>query len=129
MDTANEFGMYMTDSDIPYYDDGEQIIIDCEWKDLPNRMEIYEDRVKYLVRLTKRLFFLSDDKLEKINELINKIPVDMLKVAAETINPRSYRLIDWIDTMDLMIPEEYTYNGDMLFSGLVSELNKFIKKD
>lgn len=129
MDTANEFGMYMTDSEIPYYDDGSQIIIDCEWKDLPNKIEIYEERVKYLIRLTNRLFFLSDDKLKKINELISKISVDRLKIAAIKINPRSYRLIDWINKMDLMIPDGYTYNGDMLFSGLVTELNNFVSKD
>ena len=28
-----------------------------------------------------------------------------------------------------MIPDGYTYNGDMLFPGLVTELNNFVTKD
>lgn len=126
---GNEFGDYMTDSQIRYYDDGSKIIILSSWAELPKEEELFEFKVRYLLRITERLYFLSDKQLEVINKKISEIPEYNLRYAAEIINPPSYRLQDWMSKMNWMIPEEYTYDGNSLYSGLIDELNKFIPKD
>ena len=130
MDIDNEFGDYMTESEVRYEDNGEKIVITSNWDDIPNRMEIFEDRVKYLFRLPSRLSFcFSEEQTKYLINKIKKIPEKNLRDAAITINPRSYRVSDWMILMERCIPEDYSFDGTKLFSGLVLEINKFIPID
>ena len=127
MDINNEFGEYMTESVIMYEDTGDKILINCTWDEIPNRMEPFEDRIKYLFKLPSRLSYcFSTEQTKYLIENINKIPEANLKDAALALNPRSYRLSDWMITMEKCIPEDYSFDGSKLFSGLIFELNKFI---
>lgn len=127
MDIDNEFGEYMTESVIRYEDTGDKILINCTWDEIPNIMEPFEDRIKYLFKLPSRLSYcFSTEQTKYLIENINKIPEANLKDAAIALNPRSYRLSDWMITMEKCIPEDYSFDGSKLFSGLIFELNKFI---
>ena len=127
MDIDNEFGEYMTESVIRYEDTGDKILINCTWDEIPNIREPFEDRIKYLFKLPSRLSFcFSTEQTKYLIENINKIPEANLKDAAIALNPRSYRLSDWMITMEKCIPEDYSFDGSKLFSGLIFELNKFI---
>ena len=129
MDTDNEFGMYTTETEIPYVDNGIKIIIDCSWDEIPSHIEMFEDRVKYLYRLPDRLSFcLEEEQVEYLKKKINEIKSDNILDAAVKLNARSFRIMDWKTIMDVMIPEDYNYDGQKIFPGLVDELNKFITK-
>ena len=129
MDTDNEFGMYTTETEIPYKDTGTSIVVECSWDELNSTCEMFEDRVKYLFSFHSRMSpFLSEHQVEYIKNKINRIPKCNLGALALELNPKSFRLIDWCRTMTILVEDDYTFNGDKLFPGIVDVLNKFSQK-
>lgn len=129
MDTNNEFGDYMTESNIKYIDTGNTIIITSNWTDISPKVEEYEERIKYLLRLDERLSYCITEKEQKyLKEKINKIPEKKLKKAAILLNPRSFRLNEWLYSMSIILTEDYIIDGSKIYRQIIKEINKIISK-
>lgn len=127
MDNCSEFGFHMTDSDIKYYDDGQNIIIKSKWEEIkPENNNIFKNLDYLKIFYNKIKLFINEKEINNIKSKIEKIDNYNKNILSKDLCLKILKLMDWKNLMDIVLEKEYKYNGDNLVSGIISNINKYL---